>query len=242
MKDEEALIAHYKQYFRTVKANNPTLKDEAYRLRYEVYKNKGIISAEKNNSKDMEYDQFDDSALHSLLLHKKSKRAIGYIRLIPYIKEESVVKQLPIENYCENINGEQLHHAKTGEISRMLIHPSFRRRSSDHTNQVITIEPQNTENRRFAINYLPMCITLAGLNLMVLANLEYAVALMERSLAIKLRRQGVSLKKVGEPINLFGLRSPYVIDTEKTCSGIKSKQPVVYELFNIISDEFNSKT
>jgi N-acyl amino acid synthase of PEP-CTERM/exosortase system len=238
--EEEALIAHYNRYFLTVNAaSNQALKDQAYRLRYEVYSDKGIISSEQFRGKGMEFDLYDDFAMHSLLFHKKTQKPIGYIRLIPYADHR--IDQLPLEKYCENITVDHLRHDKTGEISRMLIHPSFRRRSSDHANQITSTNLQEQNTRRFAINYLPMCITLAGLNLMVLSNIEYAVALMERSLAVKLRRQGVSLKQIGQPINLFGQRSPYIIDTEKTCSGIKLKQPLVYELFNIISDEFNAK-
>ncbi|MGR9073319.1 MAG: PEP-CTERM/exosortase system-associated acyltransferase [Gammaproteobacteria bacterium] len=235
--NEMELIEHYRKYFYTVKANTPELKRQAYHLRHEVYFSEYGYISEGCTEKEIEMDEFDNFSEHSLLFHRKTNKAIGYIRLIPY--GDTHILELPIEHYChdtlytEIFSSQDFKKSSTGEISRMSIHPTFRRRTSDHNFQ-ISENNTNFGNRRFPINYLPMCLTLAGLNLMFASHLDFSVALMERRLAVLLKKFGVQLNQIGHPIELYGQRAPFKILTKETYNHLK---PEFQTLFHVIERE-----
>ena len=239
MISDQDITSHYLKYFYTIKASTSELKEKAYKIRYQVYfeEQKMISSQQVGNS--YETDIWDSNAIHSLLFHQPSNQAIGNVRLIPL--EKGANKILPIQQHYRKpfdfsaTHISQLHDGKTGEISRMALLSSFRRRPSDRNYSFGTKDDNGVKGvRRFPINYMPMCLTFAAINLMIDERLDYGVALMEPCLAKLLVRFGVVLKQVGQPVDYFGLRAPYLIFPETTYHNL----PDDYRgLFDIIRQE-----
>lgn len=231
------IIQHYKKYFKVVKADTDALKNLAYKLRYQVYIEECSYDIDKDDEKKIEVDTCDGYALHCLLFHIPSNQAIGCIRLIPSGNEH--LQNLPLAEFFDRfydqeiVSNFQAKTAITGEISRMALAPSFRRRFYDTQIQGGEIN-QEEDKRRFKINYLPMCLTLAGLSLMFDAKVDYALAMMDKNLAILLKHFGVQHHKISDSVNYHGLRAAYLIFTEDTYNNLK---PEFQELFKVIRDE-----
>lgn len=234
--------SHYQQYFRTVKATTPELIFLAYRLRYQVYFEEQKMIDEHDVRDHLETDVWDLHAIHGLQFHKPSNQAIGNVRLIPL--ETSATSTLPLEEHYtipydfRHAPINHLHQGRTGEISRLAILSSFRRRASDRDYALETDEQSSTpQEKRFPINYMPMCLAFTAIILMMEMQLDYGTAMMEPRLAKLLMRFGIELIQIGEPINYFGQRAPYLIFPEATYDNLPDNYRA---LFNQIKLELDS--
>lgn len=232
-----SLIEHYQKYFYVARANTPELLEQAFKLRYEVFvKDCGYKLGDYDEIKKTEKDSYDDQARHCLLFHKPSNQPIGYIRLIPYNKKKGFY--LPIENYGNGkdffdhkvISVKQLRTNKTGELSRLSIHPLFRRRLSDQLFQLHSTD--NSNNKRYSVSYLPMCLILACGVLMYDNNIEYTVALMEKRLANLIKKFGVVHQLIGKSIDYHGMRSPYLMFGQRTYVNLSADYQRLYEVIH----------
>lgn len=242
MTDDLDITAHYRKYFYTVKATTSELLKLAYHLRYQVYyEEQKIISSEEVEGQ-IETDIWDPHSIHCLQFHRPSNQAIGNVRLIPLDNPSTFI--LPIEEHYtrtfdfQDMPINHLRQGKTGEISRMAIIPSFRRRASD---KIYRFETESNDDekgeKRFSLNYIPMCLAFTAIILMMEADLDYGSALMEPRLARLLARFGIDLKQIGEPMDYFGLRAPYLIFPDTTYQGLPANYK---DLFNLIRQELKS--
>jgi len=211
---------HYLKFFYTLKALTPTLREQAFFVRYCVYCEELKKLSPKSVTELQETDEWDSDSTHILLFHKGENKPIGNTRVIS-INDRDPEKKLPIEMYCNNrfdfTNSgiKSLREGKTGEVSRMALLSSYRRRPSDRDYFVDKGDHSVVHDKRSVpVNYLPMCLTFAGLALILEQKLDYGVALMELRLAKLLERFGIELKQIGQPIDHFGLRAPFLIFPE----------------------------
>jgi N-acyl amino acid synthase of PEP-CTERM/exosortase system len=243
MLDELEMARHYQKYFFTVKADSPELRKIAYQLRYKVYIEECMFDIHTYDDKDkIERDEYDDDSLHALLFHKPTNQAIGYIRLIPYNQER--FELLPLEKYGkiqinDDINlSESLRSNRIGEISRMCLLSSFRQRRFDQI--YLTGSETDTENfneRRFPINYLALCLSFMSINLVFEANLDHAVAMMEKPLAMLIKKYGIQHRQLGKFIEYCGYRAPFLILPQQTYNYLT---PEMLELYKVIRAELAS--
>ena len=81
-----------------------------------------------------------------------------------------------------------------------------------------------------------MCLAFSANILIEKEKLDYVVSLMEPVLARLLMRFGIKLKQIGEPIDYYGIRAPYLIFTQETHSNL----PLEYkELYDLIEEELS---
>ena len=235
------MLQHYQQYFYAKHANTPELKTLAYKLRYKIYaKEYGDDVFKTGKDLKIETDEYDDEARHCLLFHKPTHTPIGYIRLVPY--NEKSKKPLPLEHICQNnfdknlISLAELRSKETGEVSRMAIESSFRRRAYDVSFQFRDKGSSSTDNRRLKINYLPLCIALMGILSCQESKLSYSVALMEPKLAKLLKMFGIQLRKIGSVVEFHGQRAPFIHYPQGACDHLRAE---FRELYSLIKEELN---
>ena len=235
------LISLYQKYFYTVKATTPELKRKAYKIRYQVYYEKYKFVPPNIIDGNSETDIWDLNSIQCLLFHKPSNHPIGTIRIIPLAS--SITDTLPLEEYYSkpfDFKSSPISHLRqgsTGEVSRMAILSSFRCQSNNYiyTNKVDKNAPIRGE-QRINFNYLPMCLAFSANILIEKEKLDYVVSLMEPVLARLLMRFGIKLKQIGEPIDYYGIRAPYLIFTQETHSNL----PLEYkELYDLIEEELS---
>jgi len=237
MTSTKDLISHYREFFYVVRATTPELLEQAFKLRYEVYvKDCGYQFHNPYETDEIEKDHYDERSEHCLLFHKPTNQPMGYVRLIPY--KAYCEDRLPIENFGIRFSQqivEQLRTHQIGEISRLSIHHSFRRRLGDKIYQFENND-DSTESR-FRVNYLPACLILACAALMTENNLKYSVALMEKRLAILIKRYGVPHKKIAHDIELNGIRAPYIMNLHLFHKNLRFD---FNELLEVIRNELTS--
>ncbi len=99
---------------------------EIYRLRYKVYCEEWSYEKPENHVNRIVTDVYDKSAMH-FVVQDSTQKIVGAIRLIVNSKEG-----FPIEKNCQlNIKPDELPREKLAEISRLVIHRDYRRRTED---------------------------------------------------------------------------------------------------------------
>jgi N-acyl amino acid synthase of PEP-CTERM/exosortase system len=78
----QEFLSCYRQHFEVVRADTPSLLDDAYRLRYQVYCVENRYEDPGQQANGRERDVYDDRSVHSLLIHRRSGVAAGTMRVI----------------------------------------------------------------------------------------------------------------------------------------------------------------
>src|SRR3974377_1386970 len=73
---------HYDRHFDVIRAATPTLRREAYRVRYQVYCVENAFEDPEQHISDCESDDEDDRSIHTLLLHRRTNEIAGTTRVI----------------------------------------------------------------------------------------------------------------------------------------------------------------
>lgn len=101
------------------------LKD-IYRLRYKIYCYEWGFEKPENHPDEIVSDVFDSNAIH-FAVKDDAKKIVGAVSLILNSPEG-----FPTETYCElNINRDEIPRNSIAEISRLVIHRDYRRRTED---------------------------------------------------------------------------------------------------------------
>ena len=124
------IIDHFDRYFEMVPATSDELKNEVYKLRYQVY----CIEHEFENCEQypngLEFDEYDQKSVHYLIRHRKSGDYAATTRLI--LPDASNLEKLfPLELYCEIDNFEvmqPINRRHLGEVSRFCVSKTFKKR------------------------------------------------------------------------------------------------------------------
>ena len=72
-----SLAEVYEQYFTMVRADTPALREAAFRLRYQVYCVENAFEDPSHFPDRMEYDAYDQRAVHALLVHRPTGNVAG---------------------------------------------------------------------------------------------------------------------------------------------------------------------
>lgn len=199
-----------------LKATSPEMKEMAFNIRYRVYFEEQHMILTDTLGERLETDLWDSCSIHALLYHKPSGQPIGNVRLVPL--DISPTKTLPVEeHYPKPFDFSQapvkdIRIGKTVEVSRMLILSSFRRRKNDLIYDFENDQLDSFRNeKRLPVNYLPVCMILAAAILTLEEGFDYGIGLMEPRLARYAARFGVGLSRIGEPVDYFGQRAPYLL-------------------------------
>lgn len=229
-----SLVSHYKKYFRMLKATSPEMKEMAFNIRYQVYFEEQHMILTDTLRERLETDLWDPCSIHALLYHKPSGQPIGNVRLIPL--DISPTKTLPVEEHYpmpfdfSQAPVKDIRGGKTVEVSRMLILSSFRRRKNDLLYDFENDQPNNFKNdKRLTDNYLPVCMILAATILTLEEGFDYGIGLMEPRMARFAARFGVGLSQIGEPVDFFGQRAPYLLFPHKIYQSLSPDYQALYD-------------
>ncbi|MDM7997757.1 MAG: PEP-CTERM/exosortase system-associated acyltransferase [Acidobacteriota bacterium] len=191
---KEALLCDsYHRWFDVVPANTPELREQAYRLRYQVYCREHQYETPDEHPQQMETDEFDSRAIHSLVLDRASGAAMGTVRLIlPTHQEEAC---LPIQRVCNCHLPENFCMSTAAEISRFAVSKEMRRAASGDC-------PAE----------LKCAVVLGLMKAIVQMSYEYGIedwlAVMEPSLLRLLHRFGVHFTPIAPLVEYHGMRQP----------------------------------
>jgi N-acyl amino acid synthase of PEP-CTERM/exosortase system len=198
-------LSCYREHFEVVRASTPSLLEQVYRLRYQVYCVENAYEDPKQQLDGRERDIYDPRSVHALLVHRRSDAVAGTVRVIlPGTDREP---PLPIKLVADSDQRELLHrlpHSRTAEISRFAVSKMFRQRCTD-------------EDRRM-LRYITIGLIRGALEICRDNEIQYGCAVMERSLIRLLGRLGFMFEHIGGLIEYHGARQPCVASVNQIAS------------------------
>ena len=236
----ENLTASFRQYFQVILADTPALREEAYRIRFEVYCQEMQYENIADFPDGLETDTFDERSYHCLLLHRPSNQFAGCVRLV-YHDPYNPNAQLPFEEKCLKtlhkpfVDSVLPNRNSFGEISRLAVPARFRRRKEDAGSPIgdTSITSQELEGQR-RFPYIPLGLYLAAAAAGLELGLNGVFAMMEPRLARHLQRFDIVFQQAGEILEYRGQRAAFYIDREGLYKNLQ--QPILGLLDWIVSD------
>lgn len=238
-----SLAEAFQQYFELVPATDQALRDEVYRIRFEVYCRDMRFESEDAFPDGREIDEFDAQSRHCLLRHRPSGTFAGCVRMVLNSPGDPS-SQLPFERHCkhsidrERFDPDQLPRDKFGEISRLAVLPRFRRRADEASTphgigaQADYFSP--AERRVFP--HVALGLYIAAAAIAVREGLDMAIVMMEPRLARHMRYFGINFVQAGDVVDYHGLRGPFYITRD---SLQRDLDPQVAQLLQGIVHGFN---
>ncbi len=206
----------FHDYFEVVIADTDDLRDEVYRIRYEVYCLELGYENKRKFPDQRERDEFDEQARHCLLRHRETGRFAGCVRLITKRTHEDP-QRLPFEKHCwQSLDANFMYelraqHSSYGEISRLAVPAYFRRRKGEKLHPIgDTCDGNSLQEARY-IPHIAMGLYLAAACIGLEKGIEGAFAMMEPRLARHLRRFGIHFQQAGDLTDYHGDRAAYYI-------------------------------
>ncbi|MBL0710174.1 MAG: PEP-CTERM/exosortase system-associated acyltransferase [Colwellia sp.] len=239
-----SIAENFSQYFSIKFANTKELRQEAFKIRYGVYSEE--LGWESENEQKMESDEYDFCSYHCLLEHKRTKTFAGCIRLvIPPTNKPSM--PLPFEANCldsirKDVFPSPLFRGGFGEISRLAVLSSFRRREDEKKTPFVLkdINPDTvySEEERRNFPNIATGLYLAGMALADLCNHQGIFVMMEPRLNRCLRRFGLPFIQVGDETNYHGNRAMFYLEKEAFFTELTED---MISFYNIIYQDLKSQ-
>ncbi|MCG5524438.1 PEP-CTERM/exosortase system-associated acyltransferase [Ectothiorhodospira haloalkaliphila] len=237
---ELSLVEHFKSFFQVLPADSVRLREQVFRIRYDVYCREFGYEKEEDCPGGMERDDYDDQSVHCLIVHRPSGQGAGCIRVVPPSLDGGTAAQIPMEQFCgHSLNHPELHpellpRDNLAEVSRLAVHTQFRRRKGESESPIgIAIAETITEEQRRTFPLLGLALFCAGTCLMGAMQREHAFVMMERRLARMLQSSGFPFVQVGEPMEYHGPRAAYHVTVQAV---LDSMRPDIRELHNFVHE------
>ena len=214
-----SIIEAFNDYFEIIPANTDALKQEVYKLRYQVYcLEKGFLEPRANG---LEYDEYDTRSSHYLIRHRETDCYMATTRLVLPDKQD-LQKLFPMEAYNQIDNVERLktiRRANLAELSRFCVSKQFRRRAHERdllvTNDVD--ESRYSPREKASSAHLTLALFACAIRMSSEHNIHYWYAIMEPALKRVFSTLGVHFVEMGPPatsVHYYGIRSPYTIKVD----------------------------
>ncbi|DAB41329.1 MAG TPA: hypothetical protein CFH81_03275 [Sulfurovum sp. UBA12169] len=170
-------------------------------VRAEVFAPKYNMSRELLESKGYLFSEDDKQSFLFLLQHTRTGRYVGTARNF-FINSDSKILSMPMQKdgHVEGID-HLVNNIPICEISRMAL-----------SNQLDSYKDFSELKLR---NYLSLGLMITTRINFFLYRYAIIFAIMEPSLHRILKRQGVNFEQIGEPVDYYGMRTPFAIDRKK---------------------------
>jgi N-acyl amino acid synthase of PEP-CTERM/exosortase system len=236
--------SHFQSYFDVLFANTPSLLEQAQRIRYDVYCREFHYEREEDCPGRMERDEYDEGALHIIAIHRERLTAAGCVRMVRPPPDNPQFL-LPMERHCGHaLNHPERHPQRIprdhlAEISRLAVHPSFRRRQGEAESSVGELSQRafaQEESRTFPL--LSLALFAGATALLSLTRRQHMFVMMQPRLARRLRGLGFPFVQIGEPLEYHGLRAAYHVTVDEC---LASWDPVMLQMYRFIHQNLQER-
>jgi N-acyl amino acid synthase of PEP-CTERM/exosortase system len=218
----DGLVRNFAIYFNPRYAATQQQQRYSYNIRYQVYAEE--LGWEPLNQTQLERDECDDYAHHCLLEHKRTGDIAGCVRLV--IPPAGLTRaRLPFQLHELNIvskkNLRHFNQRRIGEISRLAVPRSFRRRANEAGKPFI-LDSHNTstfteeEQRNFP--NISIGLYLSAIAMVDISQLDLVLVVMEPRLQRHLKRFGIHFRQISTPFELRGERILYDLPRSRLTS------------------------
>ncbi|EXJ15915.1 PEP-CTERM/exosortase system-associated acyltransferase [Imhoffiella purpurea] len=235
--EQNDLAATFDKHFELRLARHHDLLDQIFRIRYQVYCEE-FRYEDKSHFPDLkERDEYDQAALHCLMIHRATRASVGCVRFIRADWDDGK-RPLPFERVSATrpdaiIDPHRLPRTRFGELSRLAVLESFRRRRKDDKRPISLPEKDAVEDQdqRSEFPCIPLGLFMAGISMFLRSRTDFTFAMMEPRLARLLRRFGILFVQTGDLVEHHGPRAAFVLPRE---SAIEPMPPQVRDLFRLV--------
>lgn len=235
-----SITQHFNKYFQLIVASTPELKEEVFRIRYQVYCEELKFEPVENFPDGLERDADDDRSIHYLLRHRPTGQNVGCVRVVlPEKKNPEAI--FPLENLFPH-HFDEIGRSRNNfcEVSRLAVLSQFRKRKgeSDIPEGLIFTPADNAqirEKRQFPVIALSLYWVSIGTG--PLFDLD-VLALIQSRLARHLKRCGIISNQIGDLVEYHGKRGLFKIEGKKFHDNLRDD---VRELFEFIDKERKSQ-
>ncbi len=212
------------QKYTLVLASTPDEIEAVIQIRKDVFSKKLGLSSDILEKKGFLYGESDKQSFIYLLKENSTGNFIGTNRIF-FVNELTPISVITKEIYSHVDNIESLTKGVSiCEISRFAL--------------LQNIEPCGELSGLQLRGYLSMALMATiGINIF-LYSCDHIFATMERSLHRIIRRQNIIFKEIGDPVEYYGERIPYMIKRNDLIANAKEifESLVLYYLHKICSD------
>ncbi len=236
MNSDLQILEAFNEFFEMVPADSDQLREEVYKLRYQVYCVETQFEDESAHPDEMEYDEFDNISLHYLIRHKNSKAFAATTRLIlPNNEQPNFLFPIEIHSTIEDKSLlEGIPREQLCEASRFCVSKEFKKRRNEAgTTTGITNETllEFTENERRTFPHLSIALVACSVRMCHEQNIPYWFAIMEPALFRFFAKIGIHFKTIGPAVNYHGKRQPGFIKISDLLADVyKVNKPVWHML------------
>lgn len=220
------------QYFKLVPVETDEQRDMVFRLRYQIYCDEKGFEDTANHPGQMERDEFDGHAAHSLLVFRETGDIAGTVRLV-LANSDCPEALFPIERHCglagdsEIFEHPGLSRNLIGEVSRFAISKEFRRRFAEGKyvwgSELSAMSEQQVKGlvERRLMPHMILGLVAALVRMSEENNVTHWYAAMEPALVRLLGRFGMVFDTVGSVMDYHGKRQPCFTDLGQFLSRMK---------------------
>lgn len=209
--------------FRLIIAHTSSQKERAFSLRHAVFHEELHYDIGEKTNSPLEKDAYDHNSILCLLQHKASNIDAGCLRVVIIDNSSNhPIKNLPLEEYSGNsLEGSDLHPRffpknQLCEVSRLAVHPSFRKRASPPTGvRGEDISNIGSENNGKQSALISLSLFLAATAIVGISGRRHVFAMIEPRFNRLLKVSGLHFQRAGETIDHCGLRAAYYIDQKQ---------------------------
>lgn len=224
---------HFFSYFNLYIADTPELKQEVYKIRYQVYCEDLNYEPSENFPDGLEKDLYDDRSIHCLLKHRPTGIYAGCVRLVLADFQDRAA-HFPLETVCSHdIDFQEQLRLDYVEISRLAVIPQFRKRKGERNSATGVVLPEQETNpiiqekRKFPV--IALSLYLSCISIVATLNLENTLTIMEARLARHLRIFGIPTELIGDFIEYHGKRGPFLLKRTEALNGLDESILFLYE-------------
>ncbi len=210
---------------------------ELFKLRHDVYCIERAFLKADDSFEGMEFDDFDDSAMH-FAAYTMEESLMGTVRLVTPRAPTSFPFQLHCSTFPDFAMPPQ---EQCGEISRLAVKRTHRRRRADSVagipgfslpqQSAPTLAPE-VERRHSASPMLLLGMYREMYRHSRENGIRYWFAAMERSLAYALERMGFRFAAIGPVADYYGAVTPYMLDLGELTPRLAENNPTLAAWFN----------
>jgi len=217
--------------FEAILCDTPEARNIHYKLRYNVY-------SQVKNSEDpvgftdgKEKDCHDRHSIQFLSRDSTNRQWVAAMRLV--LAGRGI---LPLEEFCgiEPVPQKLLVRHTMVEFSRLCMLQNHRQHNRDRSLALKVVDDRSGDVKtpRPNARYLEIMLGLinATFEWSRRHDIHYCYFLISQALARTFQRLNLDLRPAGEPVELRGLRTPYIVDLRATESRMKQKLSVFREM------------
>lgn len=228
----------FNRHFEIRTDSSADIKDEAFKLRYQVYcLERGFEDATAFSNR-REQDRHDQHALHGIVRHRTSAETMGAVRLVRGGNRAADRRHFPVEHaypgiLADNALGDDiLPRATTAEISRLAVSKASQCRIPRLTDneRASTLARAGWQFNGRCYPLVTFGLFIALVRLSVCNDITHWVAVMEPSLLRLLNRFGIRFHPIGGLIDYHGLRQPCYAEVEDIKRGVQYREQNLFEL------------